>query len=75
MNMRPIDQSSLVLVPIQANTGQRKPAHDLSRGCNADDVFNVTAVTVVQVQNGALCPRTPYCATDSRAPRPLRAAK
>lgn len=31
--------------------GLRKPANDLSRGCSADDVFNVIAVTVVQAQN------------------------
>lgn len=28
--------------------GLKKPANDLSRGCSADDVFNVIAVTVVQ---------------------------
>lgn len=30
--------------------GLRKPANDLSRGCSADDVFHVIAVTVVQAQ-------------------------
>lgn len=30
--------------------GLKKPANDLSRGCSADDVFNVIAVTVVQAQ-------------------------
>lgn len=39
--------------------GLHKPANDLSRGCNADDVFNVIAVTVVQAQDAALCPCTP----------------
>lgn len=33
--------------------GLGKPANDLSRGCNANDVFNVIAVTVVQAQNAA----------------------
>jgi len=28
--------------------GLAKPANDLSRGCNADDVFHMIAVTVVQ---------------------------
>lgn len=30
--------------------GLSKPANDLSRGCNVDDVYHVTAVTVVQAQ-------------------------
>jgi len=30
--------------------GLNHPANDLSRGCCADDVFNVIAVTVVQAQ-------------------------
>ncbi len=30
--------------------GLSKPANDLSRGCSADDVYRVTAVTVVQAQ-------------------------
>lgn len=30
--------------------GLQKPANDLSRGCSADDVFHVIAVTVVQAQ-------------------------
>jgi phosphate acetyltransferase len=30
--------------------GLRKPANDLSRGCSADDVYNMIAVTVLQAQ-------------------------
>ena len=30
--------------------GLAKPANDLSRGCNADDVYRVMAVTVAQAQ-------------------------
>ena len=33
--------------------GLDKPANDLSRGCSADDVYRVTAVTVVQAQASA----------------------
>ncbi|AXK37944.1 phosphate acetyltransferase [Crenobacter cavernae] len=33
--------------------GLQKPANDLSRGCSADDVFYVIAVTVVQAQTAA----------------------
>ena len=32
--------------------GLAKPANDLSRGCNADDVFHMIAVTVVQAARG-----------------------
>lgn len=31
--------------------GLKKPANDLSRGCSADDVTNVIAITVVQAQS------------------------
>lgn len=31
--------------------GLKKPANDLSRGCSANDVLNVIAITVVQAQN------------------------
>ncbi|HUW36908.1 MAG TPA: phosphate acetyltransferase [Rhodocyclaceae bacterium] len=33
--------------------GLSKPANDLSRGCSAEDVFHVMAVTVLQAQNDA----------------------
>jgi phosphate acetyltransferase len=31
--------------------GLKKPANDLSRGCSAQDVFNVVAITVIQAQS------------------------
>jgi len=30
--------------------GLKKPANDLSRGCNADDIYNMIAITVIQAQ-------------------------
>lgn len=35
--------------------GLAKPANDLSRGCSADDVYGMIAVTVVQAQTAAPC--------------------
>jgi len=32
--------------------GLRKPVNDLSRGCSVEDIFYVTAITVVQAQEG-----------------------
>ena len=32
--------------------GLAKPANDLSRGCTAEDVTNMIAVTVLQAQGG-----------------------
>ena len=36
--------------------GLAKPANDLSRGCDAQDVYNMIAVTVMQAQTGSTAP-------------------
>jgi phosphate acetyltransferase len=42
--------------------GLDKPANDLSRGCSAEDVFHVIAVTVVQAQAAAKRARSEFAA-------------
>ena len=31
--------------------GLRKPAHDLSRGCNVDDIVNISAIAAIQAHS------------------------